>query len=228
MALGALELERGMREPRRLDIRAVASLFLTAVAVAGALMVFSSAADSRDVLVAARDLPAGATLQATDLQIAHVRVSDSMYQAAVPAETLNSLSGKQLSEPLHNQEMLLRAQVSTRPPLAPGQLAMTIPVTPTSAVGGQVQRGDHVQVLATSKNQPDAHTSVVLPDVQVYDIGHDHPLAATGDAASATSPGAVNAVTVVVTADQAQQLALARWRSDLDVALLPPPVSQGQ
>jgi Flp pilus assembly protein CpaB len=229
MAVGALNLEHALREPRRLDIRALASLFLTAVAIGGAAIVFSTAANTRDVLVVAQDMPAGATLHATDLRIAHVQVSDAMYQAAVPADMLNTLSGKQLSEPVHSQQMLLRAQLSTRPPLAAGQLAMTIPVTPASAVGGQVQRGDHVQVLATvNKGKPDAHTSVVLPDVQVYDVDHEHPLAVTGETASNTASGAVSSVTLVVTPDQAQQLALARWSSDLDVALLPPPDGQGR
>ena len=65
-----------------------------------------------------------------------------MYQAALPADAINSLDGKQVSEPLHSQQMLLRAQLSARPPLASGQLAMTIPVTPASAVGGQIQRGE--------------------------------------------------------------------------------------
>jgi len=228
MAAGAVSLDRAMRAPRRLDIRAVTGLVLTAVAIGGALLVFSSAADTRDVLVASHDLPAGATLHATDVQVAHVRVSDSMYQAALSADTLNTIDGKQVSDPVHSQQLLLRAQLSSRPPLAPNQMAMTIPVTPASAVGGEVQRGDHVQVLATSaKGKPESRTTVVLPDVQVYDINHDRTLAVNGDAANTTTQGAVSSITLIVTADQAQQLAQARWGSDLDVTLLPPSGDQG-
>jgi Flp pilus assembly protein CpaB len=67
----------------------------------------------------------------------------------------------------------------------------------------------------------------VLPDVQVYDVEHERALSVNGDAASTTAPGALSSVTLVLTPDQAQQLAQARWGSDLDVALLPPPDSKG-
>ena len=46
-----------------------------------------------------------------------VRVDDAVYRAAVPAEDLPALVGRQLAEPVHARQLLARAQVSARPPL---------------------------------------------------------------------------------------------------------------
>jgi Flp pilus assembly protein CpaB len=221
---------RAIRQPRRLDLRAVLGLVLLLVATAGSILFWSASSDARSVLVATRDLPAGATLSANDLAVARVRVDDAVYAAAWPASAREELIGRQLAEPIHAQQLLVRPQLATRSPLAADQLALTIPVRAETAVGGRLRPGDHVQVLATTgKSKPETETYVVLRHVRVYDVGRDERVTIVNTAgAGEASPrpaaqGPISTLTLIVTQDQALELARARWNGELDVALLPGP-----
>jgi len=226
---GALSPTRALRRSRHLDGRALVGVLLTLLAVGGGMVVFNAANDSRGVLVATRGLPAGATLAASDLSIAHVRVDDSLYQAALPEQALNQIAGKQLAEPVHPQQVLVRDQISTRPNVAAGESLMTIPVSNASAVAGHIRPNDTVTVLATfDKGKPDSKTSVVLPRVRVYDVSYDQsaPVVNTSGSAGTTavSQGQITTVTLILDdpKQQESQLAQAKWNADLDVVLLPP------
>src|SRR5450631_1071893 len=81
--------------------------------------------------------------------VAYVRMDDNVYRAALPADVLESLVGRQLGEPIHAQQVLARAQVAEQPGLAADQVAMTIPAKPESAVDGRLRPGDLIQVLLT-------------------------------------------------------------------------------
>src|SRR5712692_1155189 len=70
MATAVLTPTRALRQARRLDLRAVFGLFLLLVATGGSIAFWSASSDTRAVLVATRDLPAGATLKLMDLAIA--------------------------------------------------------------------------------------------------------------------------------------------------------------
>ncbi len=226
MAVAALNPTRALREPRRLDVRAVVGLLLMLVTVVGAVAFWSAASDTRDVLLATRDLPAGASLGPGDVTVGHVRVDDATYGAAIAADQLQSIVGKPLSEPVHAHQLLVRQQLSSRPALQPGQLALTVPVSPATAAGGRIRTGDHVQVLVTtSKGKPESKTSVVLPSVEVYDIGFDQRSTIVNTSSgsdSSNSQGSLSTITLIVTPEQALQLSQARWNGDLDAALLPP------
>ena len=228
MATTFLSPTRALRRPRRLDLRAVVGMFLLLVATGGSVAFWSTSTDTRAVVVVRRDLPTGATLADADLAVARVRIDDGMYAAALPAEALSELVGKQLAEPVHAQQLLVRAQLSTRPPLGPDQLALTIPVSPETAAGGRVRPGDVVQVLATTdKSKPESRTAVVLPRAIVYDIGRDDRTTVINPATSLdgerpAARGPISSVTLIVTQEQALQLARARWNGELDVALLAP------
>jgi pilus assembly protein CpaB len=226
MAVSSLTPARALRQPRRLDARAVVGLFLLLLAVAGSLAFWRSANDTQAVLVATRDRPAGATLAPGDLAVAHLRLDDAVYAAAVPAEQLASLVGRQLAEPVHARQLLVPAQVSTRPRLGPDQVALTIPVAPQTAVGGQLRPGDHVRVIATrDRGRPESRTEVVLGRALVYDVGRDDRgavLGGVGDEGERARSGPLSSATLVVSQEEAVRLAHARWNGDLDVALLPP------
>ena len=228
MAATTLSPTRALRQPRRLDLRAVFGIFLTLVATGGSIAFWSASSDTRAVLVATRELPAGATLTQGDLAIARVRVDDDIYAAAVPAAEQAGVIGKQLAEPVHAQQILARAQISSRPALASDQMALTIAVSPETAVGGRVRPGDSVQVLVTTdKGKPEAKTAVVLPRVTVYDVGRDQRslvVSTSGAGDSDTRSGVrgpLASLTLIVTQEQAIQLAQAKWSGELDVALLP-------
>ena len=230
MAATILSPARAIRQPRRIDLRVVFGLFLLLLATGGSIAFWSASSDTRAVLVATRDLPAGATLSASDLAVARVRVDDAIYETAWPATAREELIGRQLAEPAHAQQLLVRAQFSSRPPLQPDQLALTIPVRPDTAIGGRVRPGDYVQVLSTTgKGKPDTETFVVLRRVRVHDVGREERVTVVNTAGASegaprpSAQGPISTLTLVVTQDQALELARARWNGELDVALLPTP-----
>jgi Flp pilus assembly protein CpaB len=220
---------RALRRPRRADPRALIGIVLTLVALAGSLSFWVSSNESRSVLVATRDLPIGATVQPGDLSVAFVRMDDNLYRAALPAEMLDSLVGRQLSEPVHAQQVIARAQVAERLGLAPDQVAITIPAKPDSAVDGRLRPGDAVQVLVTvvDKARQEAHARLVLDRVQVFSVGREPSLSAATSISGSNRDedgfghGSISTVTLAVTPDQARQVAEARRLGELDVVLLP-------
>src|ERR1051326_8531958 len=114
MAVATLSSTRTLRRPRRADPRAIVGLVLTLASLAGSVAFWVSATDTRPVLIATHDLPAGATLRGADLGVAYVRVDDAVSRAALPADTLQTLVGRQLGEPVHAQQVLARAQVDRK------------------------------------------------------------------------------------------------------------------
>src|SRR5579859_7826236 len=149
MAVATLSPARALRRPRRADPRALIGVCLTLAALAGSVAFWVGATDTRPVLVATRDLPAGATVTSGDVAVTYVHVDDSIYRAALPSDMLDSLVGRQLAEPVHANQLLFRAQVASQSGLAADQVAITIPARSDSAVDGKLRVGDEVQVLVT-------------------------------------------------------------------------------
>jgi Flp pilus assembly protein CpaB len=235
MAVATLTPVRtALRRPRRVDPRAIVGVFLTLAALAGSIAFWVTSSDARPVLVATRDVPAGATLRGSDLSVAYVRMDDALYQAALPSDMLQSLVGRQVGEPIHAQQVLARAQVDDRLGLAADQVAITIPAKPDSAVDGQLRPGDVVQVLVTvtDKTRNEAHARVALDQARILEVGRDQAYASTSASADGqtASRGAIASVTLAVSAAQARQLAEDRRTGDFDVVLLPPsqPPEPGQ
>jgi Flp pilus assembly protein CpaB len=228
MAVATLTPARTLRRPRRADPRALIGVFLTLAALAGSVAFWVGAGDARPVVIAARDLPAGATLRSSDLKVAYVRMDEPLYRAALPADMLESLVGRQVGEPMHAEQVLARAQVAERSGLAPEQVAITIPARPESAVGGRLRPGDNVQVLVTvaDKSRNEARSRLVLERAQIFEVGREPSFASSSISADGEgrTRTAISSVTLVVTAEQARQLAEARRSGELDVLLLPPPV----
>jgi Flp pilus assembly protein CpaB len=226
MAVATLTPARAVRRPRRADPRALIGVFLTLAALAGSVAFWVSTSEARPVLIAARDVPAGATLRSSDLSVAYVRMDDGLYRAALPADMLDSLVGRSIAEPIHAQQVLARAQLADQAGLAPDQVAITIPARPDSAVDGRIRAGDAVQVLVTvaDKSRGEAHTRAVLERARVFEVGRDQSFSSSNIASDATetSRGPITSVTLAVTPEQARQLAEARRTGDLDVLLLPP------
>jgi Flp pilus assembly protein CpaB len=105
-------------------------------------------------------------------------------------------------------------------------MVFTIPVTPDTAAGGRIRPGDVVEVLVTTgKDSPNPQSRVVLPRVAVYDVGYASNITTINTAGSSatgnTSTGSISWLTLIVTQNQALQLARAKWSGQLDVALRP-------
>ena len=228
MAVATLTSARALRRPRRADLRALIGVCLTLAALAGSVAFWVSSSDARPVLVATRDVPVGATLRASDLTTAYVRMDDALYHAALPADMLGALVGRQLGEPVHAQQVLARAQVANKAGLSADQVGITIPARPESAVDGRLRPGDAVQVLVTvvDKTRNEAHTRQILDRALVFEVGRDQAFSsssATADGETTGGRGSIASVTLAITAEQARQLAEARRTGELDVLLLPPP-----
>jgi Flp pilus assembly protein CpaB len=228
MAVATLTPARAFRRPRRADPRALIGVCVTLAALAGSVAFWVGSSDARPVLVATRELPVGTTLRAADLTVAYVRIDDALYRAALPADMLEALVGRQLGEPVHAQQLLARAQVANKAGLSADQVAITIPARPDSAVDGRLRPGDTVQVLVTvvDKTRNEAHTRQILERAQVFEVGRDQSFGSSG-ATTAESDGfargSIASVTLAITGEQARQLAEARRTGELDVLLLPPP-----
>jgi Flp pilus assembly protein CpaB len=227
MAVATLSPARALRRPHHADPRALVGIFITLAALAASVAFWVNATDARPVLIATRDLPAGATLRGTDLGITYMRVDDAVYAAALPADRLESLVGRQLGEPIHADQVLARAQLADQFGLAVDQVAMTIPAHPESAVDGRLRPGDADRVLVTvaDKTRNEAHASQVLDRAQVFEVGRDTTVSSSSALGSDTADstrGSITSVTLAVSADQARQLAEARRSGELDILLLPP------
>jgi Flp pilus assembly protein CpaB len=226
MAVMTLSPVRALRRPRRADPRAIVGVFITLAALGGSVAYWTTTTDTRGVVIAARDLPAGATLRSADLSVSYARLDDSVYRAAVPSDSLDSLVGRELAEPIHTEQVIARAQVADRSGLMPDQVAITIPAHPDSAANGHVRPGDVVQVLVTvgDKTRGDVHTRVAMDRARVFDVGREAPVGGSGGASEAerAARAPIASVTLVATAEQARQLAEARRSGELDVVLLPP------
>lgn len=225
MSVTTLTPTRALRPPRRIDWRAIGGIILLLVATGGSVGFWSATSDTRTVVIATRDLPAGARLTAADFAVARVRVDDAIYQAAIPANELASLVGQQLREPVYAQQILARAEFSPRPALGPNQVALTIAVSPETAAGGRILPGDTVELLlTTNKGKPDEQTTVVLPRVTVYDVGYDQQTAvvnAESDGQASTS-GPVRWLTLALSPPDAIKATRAKYAGEIDVALVSP------
>lgn len=226
MAVGTslLTPAQAVRQPRRVNVRALVGVFLMLAFFTGSMAYWTATADTRAVLVATRDLPVGAALQAGDLAVARVRLDDALYAATLPADQASALVGRQLAYPVLANQLLVQAQLSPRPLIGPDQVALTIPVSAQSAVGGRVKPGDGVRVyLTTEKGRPESRTEVVLDRATVYDVGYDAraTVVNTAPGADRGAGGPPSSLTLVVSNRQAAELAHARWNGELDVALLP-------
>lgn len=226
MAVATVSTARALRRPRHADPRAIVGIFVTLAALAASVAFWVSSSDTRAVLIATHDLPAGSILSNSDLSIAYIRADDAVYAAAVPSETLDSVVGRQLGEPIHADQVLARAQLADQFGLAADQVAITVPAREDSAVDGRLKPGDWVQVLATvtDKSRNEAHARQVLQRAQVFQVGHDTSLQSSVLASADLSGGVrgpITSVTLAVTPDQALQLAEARRTGDLDILLLP-------
>ena len=223
MAVTSLTPAQALRQPRHLDLRALAGLVIMVLGIAGSISYWSSTNDTREIVVAARDLPAGSTLQASDVTVASVRVDDTIYRAAVPSSSLATVVGKRLATPVYAGQVVAQKQVSGADGLAAGQLAVSVPIAPADVATGILPMSDVQVLVTTDKGKPTSKTSVVLPRVRVADVVYDQAQAViNGGAGSATAQQRISSLTLVVTSDQAVQLAQARFNGDLSVALLPP------
>jgi Flp pilus assembly protein CpaB len=218
----ALTPSRALRRPRRLDLRALLGGGLAVLAFFGTLLAYHGLQASRSVLEVTRDLPAGAILHTADLRAEAVRLDDQTYAAAIPASAAQTIVGKALAGPAYAQQILVRAQLQTRPVLQPGQEAFVVPLPADTGAAGHFQPGDDVQLLwVDAKSEAPVQAVVLLDRVRVLEVTYA-PAAGIVSTQGVPPSGRAASLTLRVTRAQGIQIAAAKVTGVLDAALLPP------
>jgi Flp pilus assembly protein CpaB len=120
------------------------------------------------VLVAARDLPAGAVLRASDLGTAELAGDAGTMAALLPERELDHVLGRQLAAPVAQGAPLTRASVATS---GSAPAAFTLVVPALRALGGSLHPGDRVTVLATFESGAGARARAVARGLRVLEVG---------------------------------------------------------
>jgi Flp pilus assembly protein CpaB len=198
---------------RRLDLRVAVGLLLMTVAVLGGASLIRSAQARSPALVAAGTVQPGEVIDASDLRV--VEISAPAGVAYLPGSMRGEIEGQVAAEPLWEGKVLAPGSVSESSPLAAGTAAITLLLPPESAVGGDVQAGDHVAVLSSpgateAGGEQDSATTILLTDVTVLSVRQ-----------ASTAEGEGMLVTLTLRLEEARAVAEARASGRVDLALLP-------
>jgi Flp pilus assembly protein CpaB len=109
---------------------------------------FQSSAKRVPVVIAARNLPAGTVLTPADLATGSLPASDNI--TAMSASGVNLLIGQQLAVPTTSGQLMVRAMVSTHPPLAAGSEVVGLLLKGDQMPSVPIVVGDRVQIIAVS------------------------------------------------------------------------------
>jgi Flp pilus assembly protein CpaB len=167
----------------------------------GALLTLTAlraADDTTPILAAARDIAPGTVIDAGALRIARVHADATTLATLIESDELDEVRGRIAAERIPSGTLLTRAAVRS---VAPGgaSRAMSFPIPRSRAVGGAIDSGDRVDVLAVQRNS--GRSGYVATDVEVLDFRNQDsgPLQGSDDAS----------VTIAVDATEAARVASA-------------------
>lgn len=192
-------------------------LGLAAAAYAANWLQQQSASNTLQVIVAKRDLQMG-----TRLQPDMVETMAWPKAAAIkdPLTTLDQAVGRVIHMPVLRGEPLLQSKLAAigekgglSSVLEPGQRAVTVKVNEIMGVAGFALPGNFVDVMVNtpdSQNQP--VSKIVIERIRVLAVAQD---VSTNE----SKPRVVNAVTLQVSPQQAEQIDLARSVGSLSLVL---------
>jgi pilus assembly protein CpaB len=176
-----------------------------------------------DVVVASTDLQLGASIKQDDLKIV------KFPQGQTPEgsfTTPGDLVGRGVISPIVKNEPIIPAKLAAKeagaglPPIIPeGQRAVSVRVDDVIGVAGYVLPNSRVDVLTTvspTENQTDMTTKVILSNVQVVAAG------TRIDQDQDNKPVQVTVVTLLVSPEQAERLALSSTEGKIQLALRNP------
>jgi pilus assembly protein CpaB len=193
----------------------------------------AAAMPTQSVVVAAADLSIG-----TAIERDHLRVIP-FPEGAAPEGSFSEpeqLVGRGVVSPLVRNEPVLAAKLASKeagaglsPVIPEGMRAVSVRVNEVISVAGYVLPGNSVDVIATqspTNNPSDTVSKVVLANVQVLTAGTRIEQETEG------KPVSVTVVTLLVSPEQAERLALASTEGKIQLALRNPidrgtPVTSG-
>ena len=211
---------------RRYTIVFYAAVFIAAVATYGVYRVLQAArlsarVETKPVVVAAKDIPAGAALDKASLTVKH------WPAVAVPEgaiATLDASVGRVARVPVFTGEAILPgrlARAGTAPGLeariTPGMRAMSVRINDVAGMSGLVQPNSRVDVLVslrgTSGNTTEEVSKLFLENMRVLSMGSRTTRDDSGDPTPATT------ATLEVTPAQAEKLAVAMRQGMIQLVL---------
>jgi pilus assembly protein CpaB len=179
---------------------------------------------TQPVVVAAHDLQIASEIKADDLRVIQ------WPKGNVPSGAFSSTGevvGRGLVAPVVQNEPVLASKLAPTeagsglpPVIPPGMRAVSVRVNEVIGVAGYVLPGTRVDVLATAsptQQVQDTTTKVVLSNIQVVTAG-----TRLEQDQSDGKPVQVSVVTLLVTPDQAERLALASTEGKVQLALRNP------
>jgi Flp pilus assembly protein CpaB len=156
---------------------------LIVIALGGYVLVARQTRSESEVVAIALSLPAGTVLHSDDLELVRLGAAPALLAKLVPASHESTLVGMRLAAPVTAGLPLPQASLTG---VDGGPAAFTLSVGEIHALGGDLQPGDRVSVLATfTSPNGTASSRVVARDLVVLAVGQ----APAGlDPASATIP----------------------------------------
>lgn len=144
--------------------RAALGALLIALAAVGTFSAASGATDDRrqSYVVARADLAVGQRLARTDLATARLELPAFTRDRAFRADEVDDLVGRVVLGPMGRGELVQRSAVGAA---RPGR-QVSFSIDPARAVGGRLQPGEFVDVVATL----DGRTRVVVERAQVASV----------------------------------------------------------
>jgi len=177
---------------------------LVVVALVGGLSLWSQMRVTEPVVVAARAIPSGHVIAADDLALAEARLEGPLAGLAIGEGERPAIIGQTAAGPIPAGAMIVRPDLGAGPVVAPGEVAITVPVE-VNAVFPGLRRGDHVGVFATSEQgRPQSLTTPLLDRAIVYDVSLEASRVSLGG--SGANEGRITNVTILVPSDQAERV----------------------
>ena len=141
---GGLRISSTTYQRRPWQIGLGVALVLVCAAVAGA--VFQSSAKKVSILVAAKSLPAGTVLTASDLATASIPASGNITAMAATGSSV--VVGQQLDTPVYPGQVLVRQMLAATPQLASGEQVVGVLLKGDQMPSVALVAGDVVHVVA--------------------------------------------------------------------------------
>ncbi|MBI5278019.1 MAG: Flp pilus assembly protein CpaB [Burkholderiales bacterium] len=172
---------------------------------------------TKKVVVAVRDLEVGTRLRPDMLQVAEWPLTTSLKESfSAPSE----VDGRVINQQVLRGEPILSARLAApgekgglSAVLEQGKRAITVKVNEIVGVAGFALPGNYVDVMVNTPDESNRPVSkIVLERILVLAVAQD---VSTGD----NKPRVVNAVTLEVTPQQAEQIDLARSIGQLSLVL---------
>ena len=179
--------------------------------------------NSVPVVVATQDLPVGTMLTTAQVRIARWPASNPIDGAFAEVDAVNDrglIAGVVMNEPITEMKLASREAGAGLPPSIPlGMRAISVKVNEVIGVAGFVVPGTRVDVVATlRRGNQDSMSKVVVSNVQVLTAGTRYDL----ETARSGEPMPSTVVTLMVTPEEAERIALASIEGKLVLTLRNP------